>query len=49
MREDPRFYFSNADAGRAAYLTESARILDEMRGRLDELFISQRQAQRKPE
>lgn len=45
MRDDPRFYFPNTDAGRAAYLSEATRIIDEMREHLDELFISQPKAQ----
>ena len=40
MRDEPRFYYSNDAAGREAYLAEAARIVDDMRARLDELFIT---------
>ena len=45
MREEPRFYFPNTDAGRADYLTEATRIIEEMRAHLDQLFITQPKAE----
>ncbi len=38
MRTDPRFYHSDDDAGRAAYLAEANALLDEIRAREGELF-----------
>lgn len=42
LREDPdnRFTYPNTDEGRAAYLTEATRMIDTMRDRLDELFLT---------
>ena len=39
MREDPQFYYPNTDKGKQAYLDSAKTIIDNMRGRLDELFI----------
>jgi uncharacterized protein (DUF885 family) len=39
-RTDDRFFFENTDRGRERYLEEARAIIDDMRGRLDELFIS---------
>ena len=39
MREDPRFYYPNTDAGKQAYMDSATAIIDNMRDRLDELFI----------
>ncbi|WP_420810812.1 DUF885 domain-containing protein [Corallincola luteus] len=44
MREDPRFYYPNTDEGRAAYLHEATALIDNMKSRLDELFITQPKA-----
>lgn len=44
MREDPQFYYPDTDAGRAAYLAKAVSIIDTMRGRLDEIFISKPKA-----
>jgi uncharacterized protein (DUF885 family) len=44
MREDPQFYLSNTDAGRAKYLTRAIEIIDEMKKRLDELFAAKPKA-----
>ncbi|MBV2128818.1 DUF885 domain-containing protein [Arsukibacterium indicum] len=38
MREDPQFYYPDTAEGRAAYLAEATRVIDDMKGRLDELF-----------
>ena len=40
LREDPNgeFYYPNTDEGREKYLEEATALIDDMRGRLDELF-----------
>jgi uncharacterized protein (DUF885 family) len=38
MRVDPQFYYPEGEEGREAYLAEAKRIIDDMRGRLDQLF-----------
>ena len=43
-REDPKFYYSNDEAGRAAYMKEAERIIRNMESRLDELFITKPKA-----
>jgi len=44
MKEDPRFYFPNTAEGKAAYLAGATKIIDTMRGRLDELFLTKPKA-----
>ncbi len=46
MREDPdgKFSYPNTDEGRAQYLAEATAIIDDMRGRLDELFYTKPKA-----
>jgi uncharacterized protein (DUF885 family) len=44
LREDKQFYYPNNAEGKAAYLAESVRIIDAMRARLDELFITKPKA-----
>jgi len=44
MRTDPQFYYTNDDAGRERYLAEATQIVADMRARLDELFITQPEA-----
>lgn len=44
MRNDDRFYYEDTDAGREAYLNKAKAIIDQMRGRLDELFITKPEA-----
>jgi len=44
MREDPKFYFPNTPEGKAAYLEGAIKIIDTMRGRLDELFLTKPKA-----
>lgn len=46
MREDKdkRFTYPDTDEGRARYLTEATALIDTMRGRLDELFITKPEA-----
>jgi len=44
MREDPQFYYANNDEGKAAYLDEVNRVVDEMRKELDGLFLTKPKA-----
>jgi uncharacterized protein (DUF885 family) len=44
MRTDPQFYLGDTDEGRAAYLAESVRVIEDMEGRLDELFYTKPKA-----
>ncbi len=44
LRTDPQFTFPNTDEGREAYMAEATAIIDEMRGRLDTLFITKPKA-----
>jgi uncharacterized protein (DUF885 family) len=46
MRDDPekRFTYPDTEEGRARYLTEATAMIDAMRGRLDELFITKPKA-----
>jgi len=44
LRTDPQFTFPNTDAGRAAYIKEATAIIDDMKGRMDSLFITQPKA-----
>ncbi|MFN6945992.1 MAG: DUF885 domain-containing protein [Cytophagaceae bacterium] len=40
LRKDPKFYYPNTDKGRKAYLQRAEEILDSMKLRLNELFIT---------
>jgi uncharacterized protein (DUF885 family) len=44
LREDPKFYYPKTPEGRAAYLQRATEIIDTMRGRLDELFLTKPKA-----
>jgi len=44
LRTDPQFTFPNTDAGRDAYMAEATDVIDDMRGRLDTLFITKPKA-----
>ncbi len=44
MRDDPSFYYPNTDEGREAYLAEARSVLDEMDGKLGELFLTEPKA-----
>src|SRR5213596_3464113 len=44
MRDDPQFYLPYADEGRAKYLAKAVQIVDEMKKRLDELFLTKPKA-----
>lgn len=43
-RTDERFYYANDDDGRERYLREARVIIDDMHGRLDELFLKRPEA-----
>lgn len=44
MRDDEQFYYSNDAEGKERYLTEATALIDTMKGRLDELFITKPKA-----
>lgn len=44
LREDQQFYFPNTPEGKTAYLAGAVKIIDTMRGRLDELFLTKPKA-----
>lgn len=44
LRTDPQFTFPNTDEGREAYMSEATDVIDDMRGRLDSLFITKPKA-----
>ena len=44
VQTDPQFYLPDTDEGRAEYLERATNIIDTMRGRLDELFITKPKA-----
>ena len=44
LRTDEQFVFPNTEDGRNAYKTEATAIIDDMRGRLDTLFITKPKA-----
>ncbi|MFV3076702.1 DUF885 domain-containing protein [Niveispirillum fermenti] len=44
LRTDPQFYFSNDDAGRAAYLAHCEQVIADYAKRLDEWFITKPKA-----
>ena len=45
LQDEPRFTYEDSDAGRQAYLTEATRIIDVMKGRIDEVFLSKPKAE----
>ena len=45
LRKEPRFYYSNDDAGRAAYLQQASDIIDRMRAQLGRMFVTLPKAQ----
>jgi uncharacterized protein (DUF885 family) len=44
MREDEAFYYPNTEEGKAAYLADATALIDTMRTRLDNLFITKPEA-----
>lgn len=45
LQEDDQFYYPDTEEGKAAYLDSAKSIIDNMRGRLDELFITKPKAE----
>lgn len=39
MRDDEQFYYPNTDEGKARYLNEATALIEDMKGKLDEMFI----------
>jgi len=44
IKEDPQFYYPTTPEGKAAYLKRAGQIIDDMRVRLDEFFITKPKA-----
>jgi uncharacterized protein (DUF885 family) len=44
MREDPQFYYTDDEKGKAAYLKKATSIINDMNGDLDELFLTKPKA-----
>jgi uncharacterized protein (DUF885 family) len=44
IKEDPQFYYPTTPEGKAAYLKRANQIIDDMRARLDEFFITKPKA-----
>jgi len=44
IKEDPQFYYPTTPEGKAAYLKRATQIIDDMRVRLDEFFITKPKA-----
>ena len=44
LKENEKFYYPQSEEGKAAYMTEATRMIDEMKSRLDELFITKPKA-----
>jgi uncharacterized protein (DUF885 family) len=44
MRDDPQFYLPDTDAGRSKYLGRAVEIIDTMKKRLDDLFVTKPKA-----
>ncbi len=45
MRTDPQFYYPNTDEGKQAYLDRAVEVIDDMRDRLDTLFLTKPEAE----
>jgi uncharacterized protein (DUF885 family) len=44
LQESPEFYYSNDSLGKKTYLTEAERIINEMKAKLDSLFLTKPKA-----
>jgi uncharacterized protein (DUF885 family) len=44
MRDDDQFYYPNTDEGKARYLSEATTLIDDMKLKLDEMFITKPKA-----
>ena len=47
MRKDKQFYYAADEAGRKKYLDEAVALIDDMKGRLDSLFLTKPKAELK--
>jgi len=47
MRSDKQFYYQDDEAGKARYLSEAVALIDDMKGRLDSLFLTKPNAKLK--
>ena len=47
MRNDKQFYYAGDEAGKARYLSEAVALIDDMKGRLDSLFLTKPKAELK--
>ncbi len=45
MRTNPQFYYPNTDEGKQAYLDRAVAVIDDMRDRLDTLFLTKPKAE----
>ena len=45
MRTDKQFYYSNDDEGKQDYLDRAVEVIDDMKGRLDQLFLTKPKAE----
>lgn len=45
MKEDSQFYYPDSEAGRSQYMEQATAIIDSMRSRLDELFLTKPKAE----
>lgn len=45
MRTDPQFYYPNTDEGKQAYLDRAVAVIDDMKDRLDALFLTKPKAE----
>ena len=45
MKEDKQFYYPDTNEGRAEYMKKAEMIIDSMKGRLDELFLTKPKAE----
>ena len=44
MREDGQFYYASDEEGRSKYLSEATELIDTMKGKIDEMFITKPKA-----
>jgi len=44
MRDDPQFYYANDSQGRARYLNEATSLIEEIKDRVDDMFITKPKA-----
>ncbi|WP_133469926.1 DUF885 domain-containing protein [Paraglaciecola marina] len=44
MRNDEQFYYLNTEQGKARYLSEATTLIDDMKGQLDDMFITKPKA-----